>query len=163
MRIQQLWDKLYIKRRLHRLRVSFILRHARRGKHWAQWRNMWNIATSRVPATDSRSFIYLLYLSLHAIVFQIYWSRVVVSQTPPRRLVFADRRERSRNVRTCVIHRESSSRRNTPENENEFPPSGRGKANVTRDRGRAPFSRVGGNKLCRKSRDLLVAILIDFN
>lgn len=35
-------------------------------------------------AADSRSFVYLLsHLSLHAIVLQIYWSRVVFSRTPP--------------------------------------------------------------------------------
>lgn len=114
------------------------------------------------PRTVGHSFIYFTYRYTR-LCSRFIGAGSSFSQTPPRRLVFADRRERSRNVRTCVIYRESSSRRNTPESENEFPPSGRGKANVTRDRGRAPFSRVGGNKLCRKSRDLLVAILIDFN
>jgi len=117
-----------------------------------RWRNWQNITTLRIRTVDShRSFIYLLsYLSLHAIVLQIYWSRVVASWTPP--MPMHDSFSSARELKKCthIMWTTSSSRWNPPENENGFPP-------VTivekcaRDCDRAPFSGAG-----RKSRYFLI-------
>ena len=101
------------------LRISFILRHARESTSGEIGKIL------RVRTVDSRSFIYLLsYLSLHAIVLQIYWSRVVASRTPPMPMhdSFSCVGERTEEMHAYHANNVVRSRWNAPENENGFPP-----------------------------------------